>query len=146
MTVANTFAVFYIVAQVIERIVEFLKNGLGAYDKTRADIETHTIEIEHQKKIIDKTICSGENADAHYKKLNTLLRDKNKMDNQMVWHFFVYTSILGILAAALLNIRFFELLMITSDPLMDTIITGLVIGSGTKPLHDLIKCIENAKG
>ena len=146
MPVANTFAVFYIVAQVIERIVEFLKNGLGAYDKARADIETHTLEIEYQKKIIDKTICNGEKADAHYKKLNTLIRQKNKMDNQMVWHFFVYTSIMGILAAALLNIRFLELLNIISNPLMDTIITGLVIGSGTKPLHDLIKYIENRKG
>ena len=104
------------------------------------------------------------------KKLNELLKAKNKMDNRMVRDFFIYTSVLGILAACLLDLKFLTLLeapitpilnasatpVINTSatpvdnahvpPVLDTIITGLVIGSGTKPLHDLIKYIEKAKG
>ena len=80
------------------------------------------------------------------KKLNELLKAKNKMDNRMVRDFFIYTSVLGILAACLLDLKFLTLLKAPVRPeLLDTIITGLVVGSGTKPLHDLIKYIEKAK-
>jgi len=82
------------------------------------------------------------------KQLETLdadIKEKNKMDNKMVWHFFIYTSILGIVAAYVLNLSFLSLLEVKVHPTYDLIITGLVIGSGTKPLHDLITYIQKAK-
>lgn len=146
MAVANVFAIFYVVAQIIERIAEFLKNGFNIYDEIRANIETVTMEIEDCKTMIEHARNSGEDITVQYTRLNELIRTKNTMDNKMVQHFFLYTSILGILAAWLLQIRFLSLLGAPADPTMDIIVTGLVIGSGTKPLHDLIKYIEKAKG
>lgn len=145
MAVANVFAVFYVVAQVIERVVELLKNVSGVYDDTRANIETAERRVEDQKTIIEKALKAGEDLEGHYRKLNELLKAKNKMDNKMVLDFFVYTSVLGILISWLLQVRFLALLALPVNPALDTIITGLVVGSGTKPLHDLIKYIEKAK-
>ena len=81
MTVANVFAIFYVVAQVIEQIVEFLEKGFCMYEGTRANIETATMEIVDNKKIIGNACGSGENITAHYEKLNKLLRVKTKTDN-----------------------------------------------------------------
>ncbi len=145
MAVANVFAVFYVVAQVIERFVDFVKHAFNAYDDTRANIEAKELEIEDQKKIIETARDSGDNLSKHYERLNGLLKLKNRMDNKMLRDFFVFTSGLGILAAWLLQIRFLALLEAPVNPLLDTLVTGLVLGSGTKPLHDLIKYIEKAK-
>ncbi len=142
MSVTNVFAIFYVVAQVIERFVELLKNGLRKYDKDKADIETYNVKIENQKKIIEK----GEgDLTKQYEKLNEDIKNKNMMDNKMVWHFFIYTSALGIVAAYFLNLSFLSLLEVNVHPTWDILITGLVIGSGTKPLHDLITYIQKAK-
>jgi len=146
LAVVYVFAVYFVVAQVIERIVEFVKDSSSKYDVTRADINTKEREIEDQKKIIEKARDVEEDLGNHYKKLNELLKAKNKMDNRMVRDFFIYTSVLGILAACLLDLKFLTLLEAPVRPVLDTIITGLVVGSGTKPLHDLIKYIEKAKG
>jgi hypothetical protein len=145
MSVANVFAVFYVVAQVIERVLEFIKNSSGVYDETRANIETAERRIEDQKKIIERAREAGEDLEKHYGKLNELLKAKNKMDNKMVIDFFVYSSGLGILVCWLLHVRFLTLLEVPAHPWLDTLITGLVVGSGTKPLHDLIKYIEKAR-
>jgi uncharacterized protein YqgV (UPF0045/DUF77 family) len=145
MAIGNVFAIFYVVAQVIERILEFIKNSSGVYDETRANIRTIEMRIEDQKKIIEKAREAGEDLESHYEKLNELLKAKNKMDNKMVIDFFIYSSGLGILVCWLLHVRFLTLLEVSVHPWLDTVITGLVVGSGTKPLHDLIKYIEKAK-
>lgn len=145
MAIANVFAIFYVVAQVIERVVELLKNVSGVYDDTRANIETAERRAEDQKKTIERALEAGEDMEGHYKELNELLKAKNKMDNKMVLDFFIYTSVLGILMSWLLQLRFLTLLASPVNPTLDIIITGLVVGSGTKPLHDLIKYIEKAK-
>lgn len=144
MSVTNVFAIFYVVAQVIERFVELLKNGTGTYDVVKANIDTYNVKIEHQKKIIEN-LKEGEDPTKLYEKLKADIKDKNKMDNNMVWHFFIYTSVLGVLAAYSLNLSFLSLLEVKVHPAVDILITGLVIGSGTKPLHDLITYIQKAK-
>ncbi len=145
MSVTNVFAIFYVVAQVIERLLETLKNGLGTYDKDKAEIETANVKIENQKKIIEKIRTDGGDLTEHYEKLKKDIMTKNKMDNKMVWHFFMLASGLGIVAAYYLNLSFLSLLEVKVHPAWDILITGLVIGSGTKPLHDLITYIQKAK-
>jgi len=145
LSVTNVFAIFYVVAQVIERLLETLKNGLGTYDKDKAEIETANVKIENQKKIIEKIRTDGGDLTEHYEKLKKDIMTKNKMDNKMVWHFFMLASGLGIVAAYYLNLSFLSLLEVKVHPAWDILITGLVIGSGTKPLHDLITYIQKAK-
>lgn len=145
LSVTNVFAIFYVVAQVIERLLETLKNGLGTYDKDKAEIETANVKIENQKKIIEKIRTDGGDLTEHYEKLKKDIMTKNKMDNKMVWQFFMLASGLGIVAAYYLNLSFLSLLEVKVHPAWDILITGLVIGSGTKPLHDLITYIQKAK-
>ncbi|WP_340818635.1 hypothetical protein [Methanolobus sp. WCC4] len=64
----------------------------------------------------------------------------------MVLGVFVMTSFLGLPLAFLLQLRFLEMLGVTVLPVIDSIVTGFLISGGTKPLHDLIKYIEKAKG
>lgn len=145
MSVTNVFAIFYVVAQVIERLVELLKIGLVKYDVIKANIETSEVKIEKLKSLIEVDCKKEIDLTEHYKTLNALIKEKNIMDNKMIWDFFIYTSILGILTTYIFNISFLSLLEVKVNPTLDLIITGLVIGSGTKPLHDLITYIQKPK-
>ena len=153
MSIANVFAIFYVAAQVIERITDFVIKVTKKYDDTKAEIKITEMRIENLKKKIDDVDNKEEEQELYYE-LENLLKYKNQSDNKMVFQIFIFTSILGILIASLLEIKFLEMLLVSSDSMIetttvnttvDTIITGLIIGSGTKPLHDLIKYLEKTK-
>ncbi len=143
MAVTNIFAIYYVIAQIIERIVEVIKKSSKRYDTVHANIDTDEAEIANKKKIIEKEL--DKDVSERYNELRTLLKNQNNRNNGMVRDLFAISCILGILAAWQLNIRFLALLEVAVKPWHDFVITGLVVGSGTKPLHDLIKYIEKTK-
>lgn len=55
-------------------------------------------------------------------------------------------SAIGILAASMLQLYLLKQVGIASPPrTMELLATGLIIGAGTKPMHDLVKLIEKRK-
>lgn len=55
-------------------------------------------------------------------------------------------SAIGILAASMLKLYLLKQVGIASPPRpMELVATGLIIGAGTKPMHDLVKLIEKRK-
>jgi hypothetical protein len=54
--------------------------------------------------------------------------------------------VLGVVASLVLGLRFLSAVQVSTPPRwLDVVVTGLVISGGTKPLHDLIGLIQNAK-
>jgi len=54
-------------------------------------------------------------------------------------------TVLGVVASAAFGLYFLSVLGIHASHTVDTIATGLLIGAGTKPLHDFISLIQKPK-
>ncbi|WP_340818162.1 hypothetical protein [Methanolobus sp. WCC4] len=145
MSVVTAFAVFYVAAQAVERITESLISKIcPGHDDAKAATKTADIRIDNLKKEIEKT-HDNKKKDDLYNDIEKLLKDKTKFESKIVFRTLIIASTVGIIIAFLLNIRFLDLLEVSANPTIDTIVTGLTIGGGTKPLHDLIKYIEKSK-
>nr|WP_321498566.1 hypothetical protein [uncultured Methanolobus sp.] len=145
MSVINVFAIFYVAAQVIERITDSIIKLMRSYDNTKADIEVTSFKIQKIKSKLDVD-CDKDKEDRLYDELQSQLKYRNQRDNRMVLEIFLMTSFLGILLAFILQIQFLQMLGVIVSPVIDITVTGFLISGGTKPLHDLIKYIEKAKG
>ena len=145
MSVINVFAIFYVAAQVIERITDSIIKLMRSYDNTKADIEVTSFKIQKIKSKLDVD-CDKDKEDRLYDELQRQLKYRNQRDNRMVLEIFLMTSFLGILLAFILQIQFLQMLGVIVSPVIDITVTGFLISGGTKPLHDLIKYIEKAKG
>ncbi|ETA66891.1 MAG: hypothetical protein PWQ51_237 [Methanolobus sp.] len=145
MSVINVFAIFYVAAQVIERITDSIIKLMRSYDDTKADIEVTSFKIEKIKSRLGVD-CDKDREDRLYDELQSQLKYRNQRDNRMVLEIFLMTSFLGIILAFILQIRFLLMLGVAVSPIIDITVTGFLISGGTKPLHDLIKYIEKAKG
>jgi hypothetical protein len=53
------------------------------------------------------------------------------------------TTLLGILASFLFGLYFLQSIGISASNTVDVFVSGLTIGAGTKPLHDLISSLQN---
>lgn len=97
-------AVFYVVAQVIERLTEPLA---FIQDKARKDKTEDYLQIR-------------------------------------TYVFWGICTVLGLVFAFQLELGFFALLRHPIDPTWDYILTGVALGAGTKPIHDVIAYVEKA--
>ncbi len=121
------FAIFYIFAAAIERIVEPLKNLIFDGRKKNA------------QNIRDYGRAAGNIQQAADGQAEV---NQTRADSGIVtWAFATAFAILGTSATGLF---FLHAIGIEGVSLwLDILITGLAIGAGTKPLHDLIGYIEN---
>ena len=121
------FAIFYIFAAAVERLVEPLKNLIFDGRKKKA-----INKRDHGKAA--GNIQQAANGQAEI--------NQTRADSGIVtWAFATSFSILGTSATGLF---FLHAIGIEGVSLwLDILITGLAIGAGTKPLHDLIGYIEN---
>ncbi len=72
--------------------------------------------------------------------------ETKKIEQQRTIVFWIASSFLAMLASAILGIFLLRTIGASTVPLWaDIAITGLAVGAGTKPLHDLIKRIEVGK-
>jgi hypothetical protein len=118
----SIFAVFYIMAQLIERIVDPFSN-------------THFFGVKSITEPKDGQVASGE-ADAI-----------SSFNNARIISLWLAASALGILlcyfTVGMLGIIGFTFsISPLQGHLVDAIISGLIIGGGTKPLHDLINLFD----
>jgi hypothetical protein len=129
----SIFAVLFIFAQAIERGLEPLTNYAG----NLADgLDTHGKAKER-----DELIAKGKKVKAVRKQMEI---DQARQDRAVVvW---AVASVVAMLGCGALGIMLLALVGAKGVPVwVDIAITGLVIASGTKPLHDLVSYVQKSK-
>lgn len=142
----NTFTLFYVAAQVIERFLEPFSNYLPPTkdatkrrDTTLADYINDPSGSKADESRPPKTIPNAKALANAQKELT----ERRATRTIILW---AAATILGMLAAACFRLYFLHAVGITSiGRAPELVATGLIIGSGTKPLHDLISWIQTTK-
>jgi hypothetical protein len=135
------FAVFFVAAQAIERLLEPFASWIDPrmndeVEKTKAEAENSFADYLARSKDIG-AVTSKMN-EAAQKKVCAL---KSRANRKII--FWAVATAIAILAAAGLKLYFLQTVGIGRTPrALDIIATGLIIGAGTKPLHDLVTMIS----
>lgn len=140
VTGISVFAGIYAGAQAIERLLEPLSHWL---------LPTETSDDEYGKAVTaaDKAVTAwlAEPTDATKQAIETAMNQmatkKNAIDelqDDRAVIFWAIASVVGILAAAQFNLFLLKLIGISTTYSWDVFATGLILGAGTKPLHELI--------
>lgn len=134
----SVFAVTYLMAQLIERIIEpFSEHSLGK-KRSPTKFFGDTNRIKELRQNPHRT--NGEE------------EELSKMESKRVYAFWGLTSLMGIILSYL-TLGLFGLAGITFKSIalgsasitghtFDSILSGIIVGSGTKPVHDLISTLE----
>jgi hypothetical protein len=143
------FAVFYVVAQAVERLVqpflEPVKAAALTSAKTNLKVATDTVAAVRSSEGVDatalKTAAQAE-GDAHAT-LDAI------QSYRALWGW-VIASAFALLVCGALGLGLIEAVASVEGgdawfQRVDLIVTGLAIGAGTKPLHDLISRLEKSK-
>jgi hypothetical protein len=135
------FAVFFVAAQAIERLLEPFASWLDPkmndeVEKAKAEAENTFADYLARPK--DISAVTSKMNEAAQKKVCAL---KSRANRKIV--FWAVATAIAILAAAGLKLYFLQTMGIGRTPrALDIIATGLIIGAGTKPLHDLVTMIS----
>lgn len=114
------FAGFYVAAQVIERLMELVSSFLPWPGWKAPGNLTEGLSATEAKTV-----------EAAY-----LKADRATVALGV-------TTILGVLASFLFGLYFLRSVGISASRTVDVAVTGITIGAGTKPLHDLISSLQN---
>ncbi|HEV7721846.1 MAG TPA: hypothetical protein VGO60_11200 [Iamia sp.] len=118
------FAVFFVAAAGIERLLEPLAALVTAFGGSRE------AKVEAAEDAVKKQVA------AFWALVSSLMKVL----------FWAFATSIGIVASASLELYLLRQVGIASPPReLDVLATGLIIGAGTKPLHDLTKLIEKKK-
>lgn len=154
------FAAFFVAAQGIERLLEPISDYLFP---TEPDVATSLKDaeaaVDHAFAAYNDAARAGaQQADTQrLEALNKTAEEKLKLaantkaqkdrrhGNRAVVFWAIATSI-GILASASLKLYLLSRIGLAAPPrALEILATGLIIGAGTKPLHDLVSLIEAKK-
>ena len=125
----SIFAALYIFAQCIERIIEPFTSFLGS---AKDDAGT-----KFKKKAALQQFASAPSA-----KTRALVAKVRRNRAVITW---AIASLLAMLASGGLGIFLLRTVGLKGAPVwVDILVTGLAIGSGTKPLHDLISNLQDS--
>jgi hypothetical protein len=151
----SIFAIFYLIAQLTERVTYLFSNVLGGRNPQKVD--KNKSRIEFLKSAIDKTIENNkENLSKDYLdsqpikgmigELNDLNDKNNHESTERAIRLWLFASLIGVLFTSH-SVGLFEIIGVKLVPHpLDSFFSGIIIGGGTKPLHDIISYIENKKG
>ena len=133
----SIFAPMYIVAQAIERFLEPISRWS---DPTRA----LKVAVANAKK------ASADGAAGTATALATAQATLADARGKRAIKLWAFASVVSLFVCAFFGLGLIEAVSKTPSPndnvqALDVILTGLAIGAGTKPLHDLISRIEKAK-
>lgn len=148
----SVFAIFYILAQAIERFLEYFSEA-SFLGKDKKAIDESERKIKDWQKIIDKSIEKDPSdtnlqvtIERNQKNIDTEESKISGKKSKRIVGLWLFASILGILLCWVFKIGFLGTIGATiSYTWLDYLVSGIVIGSGTKPLHDVIAYIEKAK-
>jgi hypothetical protein len=151
------FAIFFVAAQGIERLLEPVSLLFTDADDA---LKTAEGEVEKAKKAataeqaenIEKKLASSTAKVTEAKKLDlqvkldaaaTAVAKLKKSKNNRKVIFWALASSVAILASASMELYLLRTVGISSAPrYLEVLATGLIIGAGTKPLHDLVTLIS----
>ncbi len=84
--------------------------------------------------------------DPHPEMLNLSANQVNAIRDDRTLFLWGFNVALASIACGLLGLSLLKTIGVVGiEPWVDTLVTGLAVGSGTKPLHDLISNIQKAK-
>jgi hypothetical protein len=142
----SAFAPLYVLAQSIERVMEPFVKYLGSTDDEKEEGSDKKTTKDEAKAKLETAVAALNNGEgspdtaAHYLALLTQIRRNTTV---IAW------AIASATAMVLCGIFGFRLLSATGLDVpwggLDVVITGLAVGSGTKPLHDLISNMQKSK-
>jgi hypothetical protein len=155
----SVFALFYVVTQGIERLLEPFARLWDGTREPAGQRDAAAVEAEQHK-------AAGEMA-AAVAKLDTVAEKQADVDRRranrtiVLW---AVASVLGMLLSGVLGLYLLHVVGLQDDLVgidgritaglgspaglrhaLDLLVTGLAVGGGTKPLHDLIQNIQEAK-
>lgn len=129
------FALFYIYAQTIERLLEPLSKFV--------------LPTAKEALLLDQLVRDAKNHPDSVPKANAAAEAQAALNRKRANRTSVFWAIatgLGFLAAAGMKAYFLKAVGVQDpQPWQEILVTGAVIGAGTKPLHDLITRIEKKK-
>jgi hypothetical protein len=152
----SLFAPLYIAAQAIERFLEPLAAIWGVTADQKSDVRKAKETLVKEARVAAGGAAGADAADAKAKleDAEAALANKeaalaNKKARRTLW-LWAAASSLALLVCALLGLGLIEAVAKQrpgSEYLrtIDVLLTGLAVGAGTKPLHDLIARLETAK-
>ncbi len=146
------FAVIYLVAQAIERGLQPFTYLLGkSEEKSQVKEQLRNAKSARSLALVRNEADSAASATAaslaKQKKLDVILADRAVL-------FWAIATVVSLLICGLLELGLIQsIAQVTGKSgdvpnwfqYADVVITGVAIGSGTKPLHDFIAFIQNAK-
>ena len=153
------FAVFFVAALAIERLLEPVSNALlpkahlakGAHDAMK-EAKDEAVEYLDRTAAADGTavaaaspVAEADPADANdaIGRAAEAVEALSVRQLQRATLFWAFATCLGMLMAAAMNLYFMNTVGITVGHRWEEILaTGLIVGAGTKPLHDLVKLIS----
>lgn len=119
------FAGFYVAAQVIERIMEFVAPVLPPGDPKKWLRKALRGRSELGKVLADDAAVTAQ-----------IKADRAKLALGVA-------TVLGVLASCLLGLFFMKAIGMRVSHTVDSVLTGITIAAGTKPLHDFITSLQN---
>ena len=146
LTGISIFAVFYIAAQLSERLTEVISDtvaGESANEVSRDKEEIEVTKARINSHLEKNPLANVDELVNHIETLETRSRYEGNMRAVALW---VVASAIGV-AFTSVTIGFFELIGLTWMPhVADSFVSGIIIGGGSKPLHDFISYIQQQKG
>lgn len=131
----GAFALFYVFAQAVERILEPVSRVLLATTTQTRERDNAVVEAKNDP---DSAQKAKEAADKQ------AVVDRKRSNRAVV--FWGVATALGFLASATMEAYFLRAVGDTdAERWAEILVTGAIIGAGTKPLHDLITRIEKKK-
>jgi hypothetical protein len=145
----SIFAVFYIAAQGLERLAELIKLVFPQVGATKVDGERKdkaTAEAERNKTLADALNSIKEKTSPDTEGVAAKQRTVSQIRANTSVILWGLNSFLASVACGWLGLYLLDAVGVEGmAQWIDIAITGLAIGGGSKPLHDLISNIEKAK-
>ena|SRR5215813_1212711 len=140
------FAVMYIVAQVIERLQEPFVPWMG---RAKSDACPARVIQSKAKALRDQAVMDARTHPTDEKMAKEAARSQRTVDqirSNLTLFMWGTSAALAMLASGLFGLYLLKAVGVQKVPIcLDIALTGLAIGGGTKPLHDLISNISEAK-
>lgn len=142
------FALFYVAAQAIERLLEpfssfLLPNQDKEKEADEAVADAKKAKTDAARTGTDESVKKAESELENAAKEKAELAALNKHRAILFWGI---ASVAGIAVSAGMKLYFLQKAGIAnSSRWWEILATGLIIGAGTKPLHDLIELISSKK-
>jgi hypothetical protein len=140
----TVFAVFFVAAAAIERLLEPLSKMLPSATDKKAEADS-MVAHAGQMLMAQAQGAPAASGTTMLSQAATTVDDANYRDFWKSLLLWTVATVVAMVASAFLRLYFLRTVGISNGPrAVEILATGLIIGSGTKPLHDLITLISAA--